>query len=173
MLVVLNRHAMQTSTISKQLVYWIDKLVDVYELMHWRVGCVLNRHVGWRLLTDALTCWLFVESTYWLTFTNWCIDELVGCLIDMLVDNHWCIDVLVGVLNRHVSWHLLMPWWVGWYVKLTCWLTITDALTYWLVCWTDMMVDVYWCTDVLIGSFFVFDSFSNWYVECSLDLGYK
>ena len=41
---------------------------------------MLNLHVGLRLLTDALTCWLCVESTCWLTFTNPYIDGLVDVL---------------------------------------------------------------------------------------------
>ena len=120
MLVVLNQHAMQTSTISNQLVYWVDKLVDVYGLMHWRVG------------------WC-VESTCWLTFTNWCIDLFVGCWIDMLVDVYWCTNVFVGVLYWHVCWRLLIYWRVGWFVESTCWLMFTGALTCWLLCWIDML----------------------------------
>ena len=84
MLVVLNRHAMQTGTISSQLVYWINKLVDVYGLMHWRVGCCV-KSTCWLTFTDALTCWLV-------------------CWVEMLIDYHWCIGVLVGVLMfRHAN----------------------------------------------------------------------
>ena len=91
----------------------IDLLVGVLNwhvawrlLMHWRVGCVLNRRVGWRWLTDAWTCWL-------------------ACWINMLVDVYWCTDVLVGMLNRHVGWRLLMLWPIVWYVESTRWMTLT------------------------------------------------
>ena len=86
--------------------YWIDKLVDVYGLMHWFVSwcieltCCLT-------FTDALTCWLCVESTCWLTLTN------------------WCMDVLVSMLNQHVGWRLLMLWPIVWYVESTRWMTLT------------------------------------------------
>ena len=63
---------------------------------------VWSRHIGWRLLTDALTCWLCVVSTCWLTFTDALTCWLVRW-IDMLFDSHWCIDVLVGVLDRHAN----------------------------------------------------------------------
>ena len=66
---------------------------------------------------------------------------------------HWCIVVfvIVDVLNRRVGWSLLIHWRAGWCVESMRWLTWTDALTYWLMCWTDMLVDVYWCTDVLVN----------------------
>ena len=86
---VLSRHVgwrLLTDALACWLACWIDMFVDMYWLMHWRVGCVLSRHVGWRVLTDALTCWLCVELTYWLLFTDWCIDVLVVCWVDMLVD---------------------------------------------------------------------------------------
>ena len=67
----------------------------------WCIGMligVLDWHVCWHVLTDALTCWLCAESTcwltcwlcveltYWLLFTDWCIDVSVVCWVDMLVD---------------------------------------------------------------------------------------
>ena len=71
----------------------------------------------------------------------------------MLVDvYYWCIDVLVGVLSRHVGWRLLTYALTSWLcAESTCWLTFTDALTYCFVCWIDMLVDIYWCIDVLVG----------------------
>ena len=64
----------------------------------------------------------------------------------------WCIDMLVGVLNRHVAWRLLMHWRVGCVLnRRVGWRLLTDAWTCWLACWIDMLVDVYWCTDVLVG----------------------
>ena len=100
MLVELNRHVMQTSTISNQLVYRIDPLVDVYGLMHWRVGWCAK-----------LTCWLTFTNalTYWLV--HW---------IDMLVHVYWYNDVLVGMLNRHVGWLSLIYWHDGWCAGSTC-----------------------------------------------------
>ena len=79
MLVVLNRHAMQTSTISYQLVYWTNKLVEVNGMMHWRVG------------------WC-VKSTCWLTFTKWCIDLLVvlNKHVGWHLLMHWSVGWCVG-----------------------------------------------------------------------------
>ena len=105
MLVVLNRHVMQTSTISNQLVYWINKLVDIYGLMHWRVDWCVESTCS-LTFTNSLTCWL-VCWTYVLFDVYWCTDMLIGMLdwhvgwINMLVDYRWCIDVLVCVLDRY------------------------------------------------------------------------
>ena len=164
-LFVSNLHAMETSTISKKLVYWIDKLVDVYGIMHWCVSWCVSRHIGWRLLmhwrvgwyADS-TSWLkmhqhvgwCVRLTCWLTFTNALTCWLV-CWINMLVDYHWYIDVLVGMLNRHVGWLSLMHWRVGWYVESTGWFNITDALTCWLVYWINMFAHYHWYIDMFIG----------------------
>ena len=44
-----------------------------------------------------------------------------------------------------------MHWCISWCVDSGCWLTFTDALTYWWMRWIDMLVDFYWCIDVLVG----------------------
>ena len=124
----------------------LSRHIGLCLLMHWRVGwyvestCSLKIHwrVGWCV---GLTCWLTITDA----LTCWLV-----CWINMLVDYDWCIDILVGMLNQHVGWLSLMHWRVRWCDGLTCWLTITNALTCWLVCWIDMLVDVYWCTGVLV-----------------------
>ena len=110
----------------------------------------LGRHVGWRLLTDALTCclvcWIdMLVEVYWCTHVLVCVE-----LTCWLTFTDWCIDVLVDVLNRRVGWRWLMHWHIGWCVKLTYWLAFTNALTCWLVCWIDILADFYLCTDVLV-----------------------
>ena len=101
-------------------------LVDDYWLMHWRVGwcvestcwltftdwciailfVVLDRHVFWRLLTDALTCWLvfwidMLVDVYWLM--HWCVGWCVESIY-LLMFTDWCLAVLVGLLDQQVSW---------------------------------------------------------------------
>ena len=117
----------------------------------------------WCILAQLAISWC-IGPTSWLTFMYWCIDVcwcvklvlidvLVVCWIDMLVDIYWGIDVLVGVLDRHVGWRLLAYALTSWLcVESICWLTFTDALTCWLVCWSDILVDIYWCIDVFVGA---------------------
>ena len=137
--------------LAQSAISWCIESTSWLMFMDWCIDVlvgVLNRHVGWRLLTDALTCLLGVESTCWLTFTDALTCLLVSCIdmfvdvywcTDILVDYNWCIDVLVGMLNRHVGWRLLMHWRVGWFVESTCWLMFIGALTCWLLCWIDML----------------------------------
>ena len=56
----------------------------------------------------------------------------------------WCIE--------STSWLMFMDWCIDWCVESTCWLTFTNwCIDVFVVCWIDMLVDVYWCTDVLVG----------------------
>ena len=111
---------------------WYIEPTSWLTFMRWRVGFMLNRHVGSRLLTATLTClvvcwvnmlvvcwidflfgdeltywlyieltcWLYVESTSWLTFTNWCIDMLIGVL-------NWPANFWTVLLNAIVVDQLL------------------------------------------------------------------
>ena len=108
--------------LAQSAISWCIESTSWLMFMDWCIDVlvgVLNRHVGWRLLTDALTCLLGVESTCWLTFTDALTCLLVSC-IDMFVDVYWCTDVLVGLLNRHVGWCLLVHWRVGYYAGSIC-----------------------------------------------------
>ena len=90
--------------LAQSVISWCIEPTSWLRLMEWCIDVlvgVLSRHVGWRLLNDALTCWL--------------------CWINMLVDIYWCTEVLVGVLDRHIVWRLLT-------CALTSWLCRIDML---------------------------------------------
>ena len=91
--------------LAQSAVSWCIEWTSWLMFMDWCIDVLvggLSQHFGWRLLIDALTCWLCVESTRWLRFTDAMTCWLL-CWIDMLVDFHWCIDVLVGVLDQHAN----------------------------------------------------------------------
>ena len=94
---------------------------------------MLNWHVGWCLLTAALTCWLYVELTCWLCVasTCWLCVELTCWLY--IGSTCWlCIESTCWLT---LSWHVgcMLSRNVGWRL-------LTYALTCWLVYWIDLLI---------------------------------
>ena len=120
---------------------WCIEPTSWLTFMHWHVGYMLKRYVGSRLLTAALTCWLYFESTCWL-----CVESTCWLCVELTC---WFYVESTCWLYAESTFWLAMSWHVGcmlsWHVSCMLkghvgWRLLTDVLTYWLVCWIDLLI---------------------------------